>query len=419
MYKLNKYNLYMNNIWKNRNNCRLCNSLKLNIFYKLNPTPLANNFSFTIKNQIVIPLDLCICEECKHVQLIQIVNPVTLYSNYLYVSSTSHVMSVHLEQNVLKFVKRLNLQNTDNILEVGANDGVCVKQLLKYGFANVIGIDPSININSMHNLPIICDFFNKNIIDKLNGKKFKLIFGFHCFAHIENIQEVFDTIYKLLDDDGTFIMEVGYFYQIFLKKCFDVIYHEHIDYHTCTAIEQFSKKYNLFLYDALENDIQGGSIQFYFSKNKNKKIENTINECKKNELSMNIFDIVFLNEWKNSIINTGHSIKTILNELINKGKIIVGYGAPAKLTTFLYQYELDNKIIKYIVDENPLKQNRFSPGTNIPIKSIQHLTVDFPDYIIIFSWNFADEIIVKLEKYRKKGGYVIIPFPKIKILHPT
>ena len=113
---------------------------------------------------------------------------------------------------------------------------------------------------------------------------FKLIYAFHCCAHIEDIKDVFETVYKLLENDGTFIMEVGYFYQVFKKNIFDVIYHEHIDYHTCTAINKFADKCGLKLYKVSENDIQGGSIQFFMcKKDSEKEIENNVLENIKKE----------------------------------------------------------------------------------------------------------------------------------------
>ena len=405
-----------NNNWKNRNTCRLCDSYNLYIFYKMIPTPLANHFISEIKNQPIIPLDICICENCKHIQLLQIVNPECQYSNYLYLSSTSQTMIDHLENSVSNFISDLNLQNNDYILEIGANDGVCIKYLLKNGFTNVIGIDPAKNIKARHNLPIICDFFGKNLIKNDNINKYKLIYAFHCCAHIENIQEVFDTVHKLLDDNGTFIMEVGYFYQIFIKNYFDIVYHEHIDYHTCTAIQKFGEKHKLLLYNINENDIQGGSIQFYFSKNKNQIINKNVSMLIEKENSINLFDINNLNKWKTNVLLAGNDINIILNSFINMGKIIVGYGAPAKLTTFMYQYNLSNKTIKYIIDDNKLKQYMYTPGLHIPIKPFEILNTEKIDYIVIFSWNFSDEIIKKLTKYRNNGLRIIIPFPEIKII---
>ena len=402
--------------WKKREICRLCNSYNIFPFFNLEPTPPANHFVSNPILQEVIPLDICICQDCNHIQLLEIVDPGYQYSNYFYVSSTSNTMTTHLKQSVIKFTQLLNIRKTDHILEIGANDGVCVKELLDNGFLNIIGIDPASNINKRHKLPIICDFFGSNILDKLNNK-YKLIYAFHCCAHIENIQDVFQTIYTLLDDDGSFIMEVGYFYEVFKNKLFDVIYHEHIDYHTVTAIQSFAKRMNLLLYKVAENSIQGGSIQFFFCKNScNKVIDNSVTEAIEKENIIQLFNKPHLDKWQNIIIQNGKDINYILNSFVSYGKKVVGYGASAKSTTFLYQYNLSSKTVEYIIDDSIFKQNFYTPGLHIPIKSSNMLDIDKIDYIIILSWNFTDEILLKLDKYRKNGLRIIVPFPEIRII---
>lgn len=402
--------------WSNREMCRLCGSYDLFVFFKLEPTPPANHFVEKPTKQETIPLDICICQECKHIQLIQIVDPDFQYSKYFYVSSTSTTMVKHLQDSVSDFTKALS--KTDSILEIGANDGVCIKHLLENGFKNVIGIDPAANINKRHDLPIICDFFGSKSLDKFKDKMgyFKLIYAFHCCAHIEDIKDVFETVVKLLENDGIFIMEVGYFYQVFKKNTFDVIYHEHIDYHTCTAINKFAHKCGLKLYKVSENDIQGGSIQFFICKKENdKQVEDNVSETIKKEHAISLFDNKILSSWKNVVIRNGNDISYILEALIDNGKKIVGYGASAKSTTFIYQYKLTNSIIKYIIDDNVYKQNMYTPGSNIPIKPLDTLDIDQADYVIILSTNFSNELIKNLEQYRNKGLRIIIPFPQIVI----
>lgn len=414
----NKLLITKNKYWSNRDKCRLCNNSDLHIFFNLEPTPPANHFVNTPTIQEKIPLDICICNNCNHIQLIQIVDPIYQYSNYIYVSSTSITMINHLTQNVDYFTQYLNLSKNDNILEIGANDGVCVKHLLDNGFANIIGIDPADNINKRHNLPIICDFFGSNILNSFKTKytSFKLIYAFHCCAHIENIQDVFNTVYELLDDNGTFIIEVGYFYEIYKNNSFDTIYHEHIDYHTCKAIQLFSLKNKLLLYKIKETPIQGGSIQFFFSKNMSVTIDNSINDTLKKEELIQLHDLTTLNQFKINILRCGKDINYILNSLINNGKKIAGYGASAKSTTFLHQFKLSNNLFEFIIDDNIFKHNLYSPGLHIPIKSFEILDIEKIDYIIILSWNFVNEIIKKLNPYRKNGLRIIIPFPEIKII---
>ena len=105
-----------------------------------------------------------------------------------------------------------------------------------------------------------------------------------------------------------------------------------------------------------------------------------------------------------------------MNSFILFGKKVAGYGASAKSTTFLHQYKLKKEMFEFIIDDSIYKQNYYTPGLHIPIKALNILDIEKIDYIIILSWNFTDDIIKKLEKYRINGLRIIIPFPEIKIL---
>jgi dTDP-4-dehydrorhamnose reductase/SAM-dependent methyltransferase len=404
--------------WINREKCRLCESIELQIFFKLEPTPQANHFVETPISQKAIPLDICICNKCKHIQLVQILNQSFQYSKYLYITSASQTMVTHITSNIDFFLKQFNIEQNDYILEIGANDGTGIRFLIENEYHNSIGIDPAENIKNIHNLPIVCDFFGSNILnnEKFRKNTFKLIYAFHCCAHIENIQDVFNTVYNLLTDDGIFIMEVGYFYEVYKNHLFDTIYHEHIDYHTCKAMQQFCYKNNMRLFDVKTNKIQSGSIQFFISKNINTHINEDVYELIKHEENIQLFNINNLLNWKEKIIFNSRDLNCIINSFINNNKIIFGYGASAKSTTFIHQFKLSNKVIKYIIDDSYLKQNLFTPGTNIPIVSSDILNYEKCDYLLILSWNFLDDILLKIDKYRKCGLRVIVPFPNISII---
>lgn len=405
--------------WRNRDNCRLCNKRDMKVFLNLEPTPPANHFVKIPTKQECIPLDVAICMDCKHIQLIQIIEPSFLYSNYFYASSTSETMTNHLKKSVIEFIEKTGTGKNDFILEIGANDGVCIKYLIENGFTNVIGVDPAENIKSRNELPIICDFFGSKLLPTLRKKfkPFKLIYSFHCCAHIEDIQDVFKTINEILDDNGIFIIEVGYFYEVFKNNCFDTVYHEHIDYHTVTAMQKFALSQKLFLYEINTNEIQGGSIQFFMCKNNkhlhiNKEIETFIS----NERKLMLHNYDTLLDWKTKIRYCGNDINYIINGLKYFGKKIAGYGASAKSTTFLYQYKILNNALEFIIDDSVYKQDYYSPGLNIPIKRLDILKTEKIDYVLILSWNFSKEIINNLKNYRNSGMRIIIPFPEIKIV---
>jgi dTDP-4-dehydrorhamnose reductase len=406
-------------LWNTREKCRLCSNPNLHIFFKLEDTPPANHIVSKPVYQTKIPLTMAKCKACHHIQLLEIIEPSYLYSNYPYLSSISKTMTEHLKSSVKKFVEIFSIPKNANILEIGSNDGTCITELLELGFVNSIGVDPAQNINKLHTLPILCDYFGKDIVShpKIAGKKFKLIFGFHCCAHIEKIKDVFETAYTLLDDDGIFIIEVGYFLDVIQQNNFDVIYHEHIDYHTVTAMRNFANLNNMKLFNIERNKIQSGSIQFIMCKNSNsQEIMPRIDDLIESESKYGIFNIDYLDRWKTTIVKLSNEFNYLIQGLVTQGKKIAGYGASAKSTTFLHQTRMNNYLIKYIIDDNNIKQNKYTPGLHIPIYSREYLQLEPVDYIVILSWNFSDEIIHLLKHRISNGTRIIIPFPNFRIV---
>ncbi|MFC1643525.1 methyltransferase C-terminal domain-containing protein, partial [Chlamydiota bacterium] len=100
----------------------------------------------------------------------------------------------------------------------------------------------------------------------------------------------------------------------------------------------------------------------------------------------------------------------------NDNKIIVGYGAPAKGNTLLNYCGIRTDFLDYTVDRNPHKQNKFLPGTHIPIKHPDKIKEDKPHYVLILPWNIKDEIAEQMSFIRSWGGKFIIPIPNTVVL---
>ncbi len=407
-----------------RKNCVLCGSKSLKEVLNFKKTPLANSYvSNKNSREIFFPLVCIHCDNCKHLQLKHLVNPKLLFENYLYVSGTSPVLIDHFKNYFLKILrkKKLNLKK-DKILDIACNDGTFLNFFVKKGFSNVVGIEPAKNLrelNTKKKIDIITNFFSfKNSFKiKKKYKSFKIITANNVMAHVPDIRDFSLGVKNILSKDGLFIFEVSYLKNVIEKLTFDTIYHEHMSYHALAPLEIFFESIDMKLIDFDLVKAQGGSIRVYVGhKNLNankKKIRRQINiEKKMGLLDRNIYKLYFrrITEQRNKIK------KLIDKKILNNQKVLIGYGAPAKVTTFAYAFNLSKKHIKFIVDDNDLKQGKFTPGKNIKIIKFDDLKdLDF-NYIIILAWNFADPIIQKLKKLIKKKKFkIIVPFPKLKI----
>ncbi len=105
----------------------------------------------------------------------------------------------------------------------------------------------------------------------------------------------------------------------------------------------------------------------------------------------------------------------MLHKLKSQGQRIVVYGASAKGSTLLNYFRIGPDMVDFVVDRNTFKQGRYTPGTHLKIHAPEKLIEEKPDYVLLLSWNFADEILAQQAAYRRGGGRFIIPIPELKV----
>ena len=185
------------------------------------------------------------------------------------------------------------------------------------------------------------------------------------------------------------------------NTCFDMIYHEHTSYHHIAPLRRFFSRVGFSLTDVQSVPTHGGSIRLVLKKDlgQNISFENTLTKIDSEFDSHLVFR---LNQFQEEISSYKKSIASILSEQIATHDLLYGYAAPAKAVTLLST--LPNEIvhqIKFIIDDNPLKQGKYLSGTGIPVISSQEAELRIKDKkaaCIIFAWNVANDIATKLFK---------------------
>ncbi|MDC0458040.1 class I SAM-dependent methyltransferase [Alphaproteobacteria bacterium] len=394
--------------------CCLCESqLPSEVILTLPETPLANNFSINKQTVETYPLNIVACTECCHVQLREKVDPNIIFKNYLYKSGISKTFVKHFMDYVNTVTSDLNIKKTSKVLEIGANDGTLITLFYDQGFKNLYAIEPASNLapkSKKKNIEWICEFFNLKYSKTFLGKfgKMDLICANNVLAHSPNLFEIFKGISEILEDDGILTFEVSYLMDL-VKNCFfDMIYHEHYSYHHLLPLYQILPKYGLNLYDVEKISTHGGSIRCFVSKTKK--------EPSKRLISMITQEHSYFNDLKHSFSELDNKITLNANSLTDKILInnnfsnnIIGFGAPAKFTTLFYRFNLLNLKIKCIIDDNDLKIDKFTPGTNIPIVSYDEIKKHLPAIVIVFAWNFFEIIALRLKKDFGDQVFIINP----------
>ncbi|MBL6939884.1 MAG: class I SAM-dependent methyltransferase [Alphaproteobacteria bacterium] len=409
-------------LYRRSDTCRLCHSTRLEKVLTLKPTPPANACVRQEQlgdEQPTFPLNLALCANCGHTQLIDVVDPAYLFSHYVYASGAAPAMVRHLHDYGRRVIERLRPSQGDLVVEVGSNDGTFLRTFRDHGL-KVLGIDPAKNIAEQANksgIETLVEFFNAGIAREVRAKygAAKIVCANHVFAHVADMQGFVDGARHLLADDGVFVFEVGYLVDVYEKSTFDTIYHEHLDYHRVGPLRRFFEANGLLMFDAERTDIQGGSLRGYVSRPGARQQSPNLRVLEDYEHKIGLDEPVTFRRFADRINRSGLELTTLLAGLKAQGKKIAAYGLPAKATTLMYHFDLDQRTIEYVVDDAPLKVGLFSPGLHVPILSVNTLYERHPDYVVVLAWNFADTIITRHKAFTDKGGRFIVPLPSLAV----
>ncbi|MGV8163191.1 MAG: methyltransferase domain-containing protein [Candidatus Nanoarchaeia archaeon] len=401
--------------------CRACGSDKLISYLDLGDMPLVNRV--LSKSEIVdekkYKLEVLFCDDCNLSQLSVVVNPSLLFRDYAYRSSISDSFKRHCDLLSQSLNERL-LNKGELVVDIASNDG-CLLRPFKARGNKVLGVDPAMNlaeIASKSGIETIPEFWTPDLAREILKKHgpAKAITAFNVFAHVNDVHSFLDGVDVLLAKDGYFIIEAPHLYNLVEKNQFDTVYHEHLSYFLAKPIERMVRQHDLRLARIEKQNIHGGSLRYFIERKERNTSDGSVDEIMSEEEKAGLYHLGAYFSLKRQFEGVRNSLSTLLAELKSCDKKISAFGASAKGNILLNSSGLDNKTIDYIFDDTPEKQDKFYPGVHIPIISRDTLLDRMPDYLLLLSWNFSQEMILKTKDYQAKGGKYIIPIPFLKII---
>jgi len=412
--------------YKQVTSCRICQNRELKRYLDLGQIPLVNSYVHRKNKESAeekYPLQLDYCTNCSQSQLSIVVDPKILYQVYFYRSSISKTFIQHCHQTARSLVDRFQLTSDDLIVEIASNDGCSLQEFKKFGM-RVVGVDPAQNLAKIANkqgITTLPSFWNQESALKIlteHGKA-SVINAANVFAHVDELDEFLQAVHILLKENGIFIIEVPYLFNFINRTEFDTTYHEHLSYFLVKPLIKLFDKHSLKVFDIEEISIHGGSIRVYVRKSTNKTIE--VNEASINQLldlekSVGLHELTTYLTFPKDVEKIKNDLLGLLIKLRSENKKVAAYGASAKGTVLSNYCGIDHNLVSYIIDDTPEKIGYLTPGNHIEIVPLTHLQNDTPDYLILFAWNFLEELIEKTKEYRKNGGRYIIPIPSVRVI---
>jgi len=402
-------------------NCLICKS-EFNPFVDFGDMPIANAFSTKeeLNDEYTFPMKVGFCSYCKMVQLVEQPDRDRMFhDNYAFFSSTSNYMKAHFKLFSESVFKLQQLDASSFVVEIGCNDGIMLQNFMSSGIP-CLGIEPSENVAKVamkKGIEVMTDFFDQPLAEIIldSYQKADAILSANVMCHIPYMHSIFDGVKTLLKEDGVFIFEDPYLGEIIEKTSFDQIYDEHVFLFSALSVNNLANMHDLELINVESQITHGGSMRYILahkgSKIVSKNVLKLIDKEKKLELDQEQSYLGFtdnVNKIRDDLIN-------LLNELKNDGKKVVAYGATSKSTTVNNYFKITPDLVECIYDTTPIKQNKFSPGAHIPVLPYEQFRESDPDYVLLFAWNHATEIMKKEKDFMDKNRHWITYIPNVKI----
>jgi C-methyltransferase./Methyltransferase domain./Hypothetical methyltransferase. len=407
-----------------RSDCRLCGSKNIDMVLHMSPTPLGDHYisadelSMIEKTQ---PVDLYLCGDCGLAQLPETLDATEVYGRYIYKTSDSLGLVEHFDKSVSIVIEKFKPGKGSLIVDIGSNDGSYLKLYQSKGI-QVLGVEPASSIAkgaSLANVPTINEFFSKKVAESIvkNYAKASIVTANNTFANIDNLHDFVENIKRIMKEDGVFIFETGYVLDLLSKVIFDNIYHEHLSYFSIKPLELFFGSMGMELFDVDRISPKGGSIRCYVQLRSGKRHRSdSVNGLLRIEKSSGIHERNIFADFGQRLLGIKDQIQKTIRDIHTRGEKVAAYGASVGVTTALYNFDLDQKQLLFLADDNARRQGLYSPGKHMPVLSPQELVNQHIDYTIILAWMYNDPIIKRNKEYLSIGGKFITILPEFRIV---
>ena len=403
--------------------CRACGSEGATPVLSLGETPLANALlegGQLQQPEPRFPLDLVFCEACTLLQLTETVPPEQLFREYVYFSSFSDAAVDHARRLVGRVLEERRLGPGSLVLEIASNDGYLLQHYVARG-VGVLGIEPARNIAAAataRGIDTLNEFFGADLAARLaaSGRTADVIHANNVLAHVPDPNGFMAGISTVLRPHGTAIIEVPWVRELVRQVEFDTIYHEHLSYFSLHALDALARRHSLRVTDVEVVAIHGGSLRVWLGHATESAQTSRVDDLLALEKQEGIDRLTYYAHFSDAVQRLRTELRSLLRDLKAAGARIAAYGASAKGSTLLNYTGIGRETLDFIVDRSTVKQGRYTPGTQLRIHPPEHLLTEMPDYVLLLTWNFADEILAQQAEYRSRGGRFILPLPRPRVL---
>lgn len=373
------------------------------------------------------PLKIYVCESCFLVQIGEVKKAVEIFGDeYTYFSSYSTSWLQHAERYVDMMMQRFGYTSDSLVVEVASNDGYLLQYFHGYGIP-VLGIDPTANTARMaaqRGVKTRVNFFTTNLAQEMaaEGQQTDLLIANNVLAHVPDINDFVTGLPLLLKPQGVVTLEFPHLLNLVQQCQFDTIYHEHFSYLSLTTVNRIFASKGLTVFDVEELPTHGGSLRVFarHTADDTKPVSGAVKELLARERSEGMDTVAYYQNFQPRIDEVRANFLEFLLKQKRLGRRVVGYGAAAKGNTLLNYCGIQGTdLMTFVVDASPHKQNKYLPGSHIPVLHPDMIQVERPDYVVVLPWNIREEVSERFAAISEWGGQFVVAIPALEIFSYT
>ncbi len=404
--------------------CRHCASELRCDFLDLGFAPPSNAYltkDALSKPEVYFPLRLKVCEKCWLVQTEDYASAETFFSSdYAYFSSASRSWLDHASRYTDMIRKRLSLSNESMVIEVASNDGYLLRNFVAAGIP-CLGIEPTDSTAKAAEalgIPVLRKFFGEELAKSLvsEGRTADLILGNNVYAHVPDINDFTLGLKVALKSEGTITLEFPHLMELIEHNQFDTVYHEHFSYLSLFTVQRIFEQAGLRVFDVEQLTTHGGSLRVYGCHDTDQRptlesVQQIIDE----EAARGLRAKSVYAGFQQKAEAVKNDVLRFLLQAKQDGKTVGAYGAAAKGNTLLNFAGVKPDLLPFVCDAAAAKQNKYLPGSHIPVVHPDEMRERKPDYVVILPWNIAGEVTEQLSYLTKEGSRFVTAVPTLYI----
>ena len=406
-----------------RRACLGCAAALDDPFLDLGAQPLANALvrpEDAARPDPRFPLAVAYCARCHLVQLTETAPPEALFGEYLYFTSFSDHVLAHARAMADTLIARFALSPTRRVLEIASNDGYLLQFFQARGVP-VLGVEPARNVAAVareRGIPTLTRFFGPDAVDEIVGGfgRAEVIVGNNVLAHVPAINGFFEAVAACLTPDGAAVFEFPYVGDTLARTAFDTVYHEHVFYYSLAGVAGLAERARLEVFDVDRQPVHGESLRVFIQHAGASPVAPGVERLRREEAAAGLTSPARYASFSRDVAMLCRDLTQRLRKLRADGRRLAAYGAPAKATVLLNACGIGTDLLEFTVDRSPHKQGRLIPGVRIPIRPVEDLVREMPDFTLLLPWNLVDEIVAQQADYLRKGGAFIVPVPTPRII---